>query len=98
MTVVSHDAIRNKFLASVYMNGTLTPEEASAMADFFAGVGGQMIEAMEPVLAAYHTRIEANVRNAVINEIIDDFNSTGIVWTRNSVVARLRSHKIDIRK
>ncbi len=92
---ISQDVIRNRFLASSYMNGTLTPEEASAMADFFAQIGDSMVEALEPVLKAYHARIESNLRIAVIDEIATDFikNGNGIVWTRNSVLARINSHK-----
>lgn len=96
----TQDEIRNKFLATSYMNGTLTPEEATAMADFFAGIGGKMVEAIEPVLKAYHSRIETNVRNAVINEIVADLNanSPGIIWTRNTVVARIKALKIPLKR
>lgn len=95
-TTVSHDAIRNKFLATSYLNGTLYPEEAAAMADFFAEVGGVLVDKIEPVLKAYHQRIEDNVRNSTIEEIIADLNSAnGMIFTRNSVIARLRSYRSD---
>lgn len=74
-------------------DANLTLEEATDMAEFVVGLGGQVLETLMPVLRSYKNRVTETARDAVVKEIIADFSvNSGIMWTRNSVLSRIRSH------
>lgn len=92
MSTVS-DASKNKFIVMAQRDAQMTLDEAGDMADFVVGLGGQVLETLLPVLNQYKIRVADTARESVIKEVLADFSvNNGIVWTRNSVLARIRSH------
>jgi hypothetical protein len=87
------DASRHKFVVLAQRHADMTLEEADDMADFVVGLGARVLETLLPVLTSYKERVKDTARDEVVREIIEDFSvNNGIMWTRNSVLSRIRSH------
>jgi len=92
VTTVS-DAARNKFIVMAQRDANMTIEEAGDMAEFVVGLGASVLETLLPVLNRYKARVSDTAREEVVKEILADFSvNNGIVWTQNSVLARIRGH------
>jgi hypothetical protein len=92
MSTVS-DAARNKFIVMAQRDAKMTIDEAGDMAEFVVSLGASVLETLLPVLTTYKSRVAEIAREEVVKEIVADFSvNNGIVWTRNSVLARIKAH------
>lgn len=93
MSTMAKDAIKNGFIVDAQRHTDMTLEEAEALGDFVSNIGSHVMASVMPAISDYRSRIARTIRAEVINEILQDFMvNNGIVWTRNSVLARIRAH------
>ena len=94
VTSTAADAIRNKFIVRAQKDAGMSLDEAHDLAEFISTLGDSVLQSIVPALNKYKERVAVVARDEVIKEILNDFSvaAHGIVWTRNSVLSRIRSH------